>query len=92
LATKALTVRLEPEDYERLEELARQLGVLPGTLARMLIRGSLQEVAGASGRPSLQDVLQRATALRRRLPSQSPLDVVALIQEGRAEPDERLGL
>jgi hypothetical protein len=92
MATKALTVRLDASDYERLEATAQQLGVLPGTLARMLIRESLHAPAESAAGSSLRQVLGRAAALRQRLPEQPPPDVVELVRAGRAELERRTAL
>jgi len=89
MATRALTVRLDEEDYERLEEVAQQLGVLPGTLARMLLRGGLRDGSGSTVSGGISAALARSAALRQRLPTESPVDVVQLIREGREELDHR---
>jgi hypothetical protein len=36
--TKAITLRLDPSDYERLETEAERLGVAPATLAQVYVR------------------------------------------------------
>ncbi len=90
--TRAVTVRLESDDYERLEAAARQLGILPGTLARMLLRETLHDSPESSNGQSVRAILARLTALRSRLPDQSPLDVVELIREGRSELDARFSV
>ena len=41
VAAKPLTVRLDRTDYERLEEIADQLGMRPSTPARVLLHASL---------------------------------------------------
>lgn len=92
MATKALTVRLDSDDYERLEAAAQRLGVLPGTLARMLIRESLHAPAESARGSSLRQVFGRAAALRQRLPEQPPPDVVELVRAGRAELERRSAL
>jgi hypothetical protein len=89
VTTKAVTVRLDPDDYQRLEVLAHRIGVLPGTLARMLLRESLSGSVEPAKSESLSTILRRAEALRRRLPQQSPSDVVALIKAGRTDIDQR---
>jgi predicted DNA-binding protein len=39
--TRAITLRLEPADYERLEAEAERLGMPPATLARVSVRAGL---------------------------------------------------
>jgi len=46
-----LTVRLVPDDMQRLKEAAEHIGVGPTVLARMLIRQGLQGNEGASRFP-----------------------------------------
>jgi hypothetical protein len=84
----ALTVRLEAEDYERLEREATRLGMRPGTLARVLLRASLGEPdqPPASPQISLQRLLDRLANLREGLP---PADAAAIVAMGRAELDRR---
>jgi hypothetical protein len=89
MTTKAITLRLDVDDFDRLEANARRLGVLPGTLARMMIRDSLQAGVDQSPAVNMQRILQRAADLRSRLPDQSRVDVVKIIQEGRADLDRR---
>ncbi|HEX7149625.1 MAG TPA: hypothetical protein VF512_19115 [Actinomycetota bacterium] len=86
--SRALTVRLEAEDYERLELEATRLGMRPGTLARVLLRASLGEPdqPPASPQISLQRLLDRLAALREGLP---PADAAAIVALGRAELDRR---
>ncbi len=85
-ATKAITLRLEPADYERLAAQAKRLGIPPGTLARAYVRAGLAEndQATAEGRHRTGlAALKGLAALRERLPDAGPVDVVQLIQEGR---------
>jgi hypothetical protein len=86
--SRPLTVRLEAEDYERLEQEAIRLGMRPGTLARVLLRASLGEPERQPEHPqvSLQRLMDRLAALREGLP---PADAAAVIAEGRAELDRR---
>jgi hypothetical protein len=86
--SRALTVRLEPEDYERLEREANRLGMRPGTLARVLLRASLGEPEQQLANPpiSLQRLLDRLAALREGLP---PADAAAIVAAGRAELERR---
>jgi hypothetical protein len=93
--SKAITLRLDPADYDRLETEAERLGVAPATLARVYVRAGLNnetESVAARNRRTGLDVLRRLAALRQRLPDDSaPIDVVEIIAEGRDERDRRLG-
>jgi hypothetical protein len=86
--TRTLTVRLEADDYGRLEREAARLGMRPGTLARVLLRASLGKPEPPSGNPqvSFQHLLERLAALRQTLPS---ADAAAIVAAGRAELDRR---
>lgn len=48
---KILTIRLIPDDMQRLKEAAAHIGVGPTVLARMLIRQGLQRQGGESHFP-----------------------------------------
>ncbi|HJY83771.1 MAG TPA: hypothetical protein VKK81_22130 [Candidatus Binatia bacterium] len=48
---KLLTIRLVPDDMQRLKEAAEHIGVGPTVLARMLIRQGLQGQGGKSRFP-----------------------------------------
>ena len=91
--TKAITLRLDPGDYERLEIEAGQLGVAPATLARMYVRAGMNgELAAARKRGVGFAALRSLAELRQRLRDDgSPVDVVEIIAEGREERDRRLG-
>lgn len=99
--TKAITLRLDPADYDRLETEAERLGIAPASLARVYVRAGLNggaEAVVASHHAALQNrrtglaALGRLAALRQRLPDDgSPVDVVKIIAEGRDERDRRLG-
>jgi hypothetical protein len=84
--SRALTVRLEADDFERLERTAARLGMRPGTLARVLLRASL----GPPENPQvpLQHLLDRLATVREGLP---PADAAAIVAAGRAELDRRGG-
>jgi hypothetical protein len=93
-STKAITLRLDPEDRERLEAEAQRLGLAPATLARVYVRAGLHgdglDTAGRARRVGL-DALERLAQLRRRLPDDgSTVDVVRIIAEGREERDRHL--
>lgn len=88
-SSHALTVRLDDEDYARLEREAGRLGMRPGTLARVLLRAGLRSsdttIAPERGSPGW--ALSRLAELRHGLPEQ---DAVALVRKGRADLDDRL--
>jgi hypothetical protein len=88
MTTRALTVRLEADDFERLEREAARLGMRPGTLARVLLRASLGQPDPRSENPqvSFQHLLDRLASLREGLP---PADAAAIVAAGRAELDRR---
>jgi predicted DNA-binding protein len=46
--SEVVTVRLIPEDLERLRELAEELGVGPAVLARIIIRQGLKNLSSTS--------------------------------------------
>ena len=88
--SRALTVRLDVHDYERLEREATRLGMRPGTLARVLLRASLGAPDRQPEHPpnSLERLFDRLALLREGLP---PVDAAAIVTEGRAELERRGG-
>jgi hypothetical protein len=86
--SRALTVRLDAHDYERLEREATRLGMRPGTLARVLLRASLGAPERQPEDPpiSLERLLDRLALLREGLP---PADAAAVVAEGRAGLERR---
>lgn len=81
--TRAITVRLDEADHAALATQAQQLGVRPGTLARMLVHAGLggnSARGGEEARAALERLVQRS----RRTPSG---DAVALVAEARAALD-----
>jgi hypothetical protein len=91
--TKAITLRLEPADYERLEAEARRLGMTPGTLARVYVRAGLsggKTRAEQNYRPGLA-ALEHLAVLRAELRQAGypSVDAVELAQESRAELERR---
>ena len=93
--TKAITLRLDPADYERLATQAKRLGIPRGALARDYVRAGLaenDETTAEWRRRTGLAALKRLAALRERLPDAGPVDVVDLIQEGREELDRRSAL
>jgi hypothetical protein len=86
--SRALTVRLEPQDYERLEREATRLGMRPGTLARVLLRASLGAPERQPEHPSvsLEQLFDRLARLREGLP---PVDAAAVTAAGRTMLETR---
>lgn len=86
--SRALTVRLERQDYERLEREATRLGMRPGTLARVLIRASLGAPEGRPEHPSVssEQLFDRLARLREGLP---PVDAVSITAAGRTVLEAR---
>jgi hypothetical protein len=84
--TKPVTIRLDPPDYERLEDEARGLGMRPGTLARVLLHASLGTGTQPATPPPSADVrlaaLDRLMALAKGRPS---ADAVRLVNEARED-------
>ena len=65
---KLLTVRLVPDDLQKLKEAAEHIGVGPAVLARMLIRQGLQEQETERHRfpfASLQSLLAPSVTTKR---------------------------
>lgn len=87
--TRAITLRLDDVDHAALEARAREVGVRPGTMARILVR------EGLSDRPESRDeqIARRKAALDRlveRSRRQPPVDVVALLRESRLDLDPEI--
>jgi hypothetical protein len=91
MAAKPLTVRLDSTDYERLEETADQLGMRPGTLAKVLLHASLTGARTASlgNRARALAALARLREMAGSLP---PVDAVAIAAEARNELESRAPL
>lgn len=79
--TRAITVRLDEADHAALEQLAEQLRVRPGTLARMLVHSGLSGDADAVGNEDARAALDR---LVRRSQQRASADAVDLTAEARA--------
>jgi hypothetical protein len=88
MAARPLTVRLDTDDYDRLEETADQLGMRPGTLARVLLHASLTGARTASlgNRARGLAALARLRQMSERLP---PVDAVAIAAEARRDLVDR---
>lgn len=81
--TRAITIRLDDADHAELERQAGRLGVRPGTLARILVRGGLRADA-APGSTQARAALERLTQRARQNP---PGDAVELVAQARAALD-----
>jgi hypothetical protein len=77
----ALTLRLERQDFLRLEAEAKRLGVRPGTLAKMVLHQHLEHP-----RRSPAEALERLRSLRTGLPE---ADAVTVVRAGRDELEHR---
>ncbi|MGI8729413.1 MAG: hypothetical protein ACR2LK_05395 [Solirubrobacteraceae bacterium] len=83
--TKAITVRLDETDHAALETQARQVGVRPGTLARMLVHTGLSADDAAPKSVAASAALERL--VRRSEQQRVSGDAVALVAEARAALD-----
>lgn len=81
---RAVTLRLPNEDFQRLEHEAERAGVRPGTFARMVLHGYLQERA-----PDPRPALKRLRKVRQQIRGDEPMDAVAIVREGRDELEGR---
>lgn len=93
-ATRAITLRLDPTDYERLEAEAERLGIAPATLARVYVRAGLNtdgESETDRRRRVGLDALRRLDMFRRELRDAGypSVDAVKLVREGREELERR---
>jgi hypothetical protein len=82
-STRAITLRLDPADYERLEVEAARLGVSPGTLARVYVRASLR--SGAAEVQRRRDGLAALDLLAALTSGLPPVDAVGVARAGRDE-------
>ena len=84
---KVISLRLEAEEYDRLEAEARRLGIAPGTLARAYVREGLN---GGDREQERRRVglaaLDRLDELTSDLP---PVDAVRIAREGREDLERR---
>src|SRR5437879_5811013 len=83
-----ITLRLDPDDYARLESEAARLGVPPATLVRMYVRGRLNgdETEAERQRRAGLEALDRLTELTMNLPR---VDAVQFARESRDELEGR---
>jgi hypothetical protein len=88
LPMKAVTLRLDPTDHERLEAEAARLGMAPGTLARVYVRAGLSGSTTEAERRRLGALvaLERLAELTADLRS---VDGVAIAREGREDLGRR---
>lgn len=84
-------LRLQADDYDRLEAEARRLGVPPATLVRIYVRASLNadETEQARRRRVGLDALDKLAELTAGLPV---VDAVAIARESREELETRSSL
>jgi hypothetical protein len=83
--TRAITVRLDPTDYDRLSAEAQRLGMRPGTLVRVYLRAGLarnDETEAERRRRIGLEALDRLAALTADLPL---IDAVRIAEESRHE-------
>ena len=86
-ARKVVTVRLETDDYRRLEAEAKRLGMRPGALARQYVRARLNGAESrAERRRSGLEALDRLAELTADLPR---IDAVRVARESREELERR---
>lgn len=91
---RAITVRLEETDYERLEAKAARLGVRTGTLARVYVRAALERDDLGDNEQLKRGVeaLDRLADIRAGRPGEAAVDAVNLALEGRSELARRSGM
>ena len=93
--SRAITLRLESDDYELLLREAERLGMAVGTLARVYVRAGLGSDVTSTGahlrRGVGADALARLAALREQLRRAGHVGVDALgeLSAARRELDER---
>jgi hypothetical protein len=85
---RAVTLRLDPTDHERLEAEAARLGMAPGTLARVYVRAGLSgsTTEAERRRRGALVALERLAELTADLPS---VDAVEVARGGRDELGRR---
>jgi len=89
---RAISVRLEAADYERLAAEARRLGLPPATLVRLYVRAGLGgegETGAERSRRAGLAALDRLAELTADLP---PIDAVRVARESRDELERRTRL
>jgi hypothetical protein len=85
MSVKAITLRLDSQDYARLAAEARRRGQAPSVLARTFVRAGLESDGSdeTERRRAGVAALEGFTALRARLPGAEPVDAARLVREGR---------
>ena len=82
--TTAITVRLDDTDHAALVKQASELGLRPGTLARMLVHAGLGREVGDQREARATNAIDR---LVRRSRERAPADAVSLVVQARAALD-----
>lgn len=79
-----LTVRLVPEDLERLREVAEELGIGPAVLARILIRQGLKSLSYSSSQAQRRFPLRELSELLAPAAQAQGLSEEELMEEVKA--------
>jgi hypothetical protein len=88
MSVKAITLRLDTEDYARLAAEASRQGQAPSALARTYVRAGLEGGGTDETERRRRDgvaALAGLAALRKRLPDVAPIDAAQLVREGREQ-------
>jgi len=87
MATRAVTIRLDDVDYERLEAEASRVGMQVATLARIYVRAALPGSAPSEvERRSALEALLHLARITEKLPS---IDAVELARGSREDLERR---
>ena len=86
---KAITLRLEGEDYARLEQEANQLGLHPATLARVYVRAGLVKRNEGTIDKQHQSALEALEYLAQLTADLPAIDAVRIARESRDELEQR---
>jgi hypothetical protein len=86
-----LTVRLDDDDYSNLTRTASELGMRPGTLARVLLHASLRKVATGPAEASITGALGALQTLADLASDLPPVDALAVARSARSELEARGG-
>ena len=81
---KAITVRLDDADHAALARKANELGVRPGTLARILLHAGL---SGDVASPRSEHARAAIERLVRRSQDRASADAVSLVAQARIALD-----
>ena len=82
--TTAITVRLNDTDHAALVKQASELGLRPGTLARILVHAGLGREVADQPDTRARSAIDR---LVRRSRERAPADAVSLVVQARAALD-----